>query len=102
MQIWFILTPHTYQVKVSVRIIQTFIIFSKVQPTIQIGAKKIDRNYKHIPLKRDGKCTWTDKDNITVEFVKLIEKYQNSKIVISYRKDGILSIEKLHEIRYCL
>lgn len=60
--------------------------------------KKINRNYKHIPLKRDGKCSWTDKDNITAEFEKLIKKYQNSKIVISYRNDGIPSIEKLHEI----
>jgi adenine-specific DNA methylase len=60
--------------------------------------EKINRNYKHIPIKRDGKCPWTDKDNITAEFEKLIKKYQNSKIVISYRNDGIPSIEKLHEI----
>jgi len=60
--------------------------------------KKINKNYKHIPIKRVSKCPWTDKDKITPEFEKLIDKYQNSKIVVSYRKDGIPSIEDLHNI----
>ena len=59
---------------------------------------KINKNYKHIPIKRDKRCPWTDKNRIISEFERLIKKYKNSKIVISYRKDGIPSIETLHNI----
>jgi adenine-specific DNA methylase len=61
-------------------------------------ADKINRNYKHIPIKQDEKCPWANKDKIVRQFQRLIKKYRNSKIVISYRKDGIPSIQELHDI----
>jgi adenine-specific DNA methylase len=60
--------------------------------------EKINPNYKHIPIKYSRKTPWTDKEKIDLEFAKLIRKYQNSKIVISYRQDGIPTIEMLHNI----
>ncbi|WP_296853414.1 DNA adenine methylase [uncultured Methanobrevibacter sp.] len=57
----------------------------------------IDYKSKHnrlIPKKN----VWNDKKAITNEFDKLINKYQDSILVISYRSDGIPSKEKLEEI----
>jgi adenine-specific DNA methylase len=54
--------------------------------------------YKHIPIKKSKKCPWTDKGQIADEFEKIIKKFSNSKIVISYRNDGIPSIEQLCEM----
>lgn len=57
----------------------------------------IDYKSKHhrlIPQKN----VWNDKKLITKEFDKLIDKYQDNKLVISYRSDGIPSREELEEI----
>ncbi|MDR1244592.1 MAG: DNA adenine methylase [Endomicrobium sp.] len=59
---------------------------------------KICDKYKHIPIKSDKKCSWTDKNQITSEFEKVIKKFLNSKIVISYRNDGIPSVQELCDI----
>jgi adenine-specific DNA methylase len=58
----------------------------------------ICNKYKHIPIKRDKKCPWTDRKQIADEFEELIKKFSNTKIIISYRKDGIPSIEQLCEM----
>ena len=54
----------------------------------------IDYNSKHHRLKREYNI-WTDKDNILTGFSRLIEKFQNSFLVFSYRSNGIPSIESL-------
>ena len=54
----------------------------------------IDYNSKHHRLKREYSI-WTDKDNIMAGFNQLIEKFQNSIMVFSYRSNGIPSIESL-------
>ena len=53
----------------------------------------IDYNSKH-QLKRKYSI-WTDKDNILNGFSKLIEQFQKSILVFSYRSNGIPSIESL-------
>ncbi|MDR3307199.1 MAG: DNA adenine methylase [Endomicrobium sp.] len=59
---------------------------------------KICDKYKHIPIKSDKKCPWIDKNQIASEFEKVIKKFRNSKMVISYRNDGIPSIQELFDI----
>lgn len=54
----------------------------------------IDYNSKHHRLKREYNI-WTDKDNILTGFSRLIEKFQKSILVFSYRSNGIPSIESL-------
>ena len=58
---------------------------------------KIDYTSKHKKLKSTYNI-WEDKNKITSGFKELIEKFQNSIIVISYREDGIPSINQLVEI----
>lgn len=58
---------------------------------------KIDYNSKHKKLKSTYNI-WEDKKEIELGFEKLIEKFKNSTIVISYRDDGIPSINQLVEI----
>jgi adenine-specific DNA methylase len=58
-------------------------------------ASLVCNKYKHIPIRKDKKCPWVDKEQIANEFERVIKKFSNSKIVISYRKDGIPSIEQL-------
>lgn len=55
---------------------------------------KIDYNSKHKKLHQPYSI-WEDKKNILLAFEKLISKFKNSIIVISYREDGIPSIEEL-------
>ena len=57
----------------------------------------IDYNSKHHRLN-PKKNVWNDKKAITGEFEKLIKKYQDNILVISYRNDGIPSMEELTEI----
>lgn len=57
----------------------------------------IDYKSKHHRLK-PKKNVWNDKKAITCEFEKLIKKYQDNILVISYRNDGIPSKEELTEI----
>ena len=56
--------------------------------------KLIDYNSKHLRLNRKYSI-WTDKDNILNGFRRLIEQYQDSILVFSYRSNGIPSIEAL-------
>lgn len=56
--------------------------------------KKIDYQTKHKRLQRE-KNPWIDKNQIYSAFEKLIEKFSESILVISYRSDGIPSIDEL-------
>lgn len=58
---------------------------------------EIDYNSKHKKLRTEYNI-WEDKANITNGFKQLIEKFSNSKIIISYREDGIPSIDELSNI----
>ena len=54
----------------------------------------IDYSSKHRRLKREYNI-WTDKENILTGFSRLVEKFQKSILVFSYRSNGIPSIESL-------
>ncbi|MCD1296364.1 DNA methyltransferase [Methanocella sp. CWC-04] len=54
----------------------------------------IDNSSRHKRLKRK-ESVWTDKNRINAAFEKLFEKFQDSIIVVSYRSDGIPSINEL-------
>lgn len=54
----------------------------------------IDYNSKHRRFKREYNI-WADKDNILTGFSQLIERFQSSVMVFSYRSNGIPSIESL-------
>lgn len=54
--------------------------------------------YKHKPIKTEQKSPWTNKNQITEAFEDIIKKFSSSKIVISYRQDGIPSINQLCEL----
>jgi len=59
----------------------------------------IDSSSKHKRLKKDiTQNPWTDKKQIYLAFDRLFEKYQDSIIVVSYRSDGIPSIEELQKM----
>ncbi|MEK7314388.1 MAG: DNA adenine methylase [Deltaproteobacteria bacterium] len=49
---------------------------------------------KHKRLKNTG-SPWTDKNSIHLAFDKLFEKFKNSILVVSYRSDGIPTVEEL-------
>lgn len=57
----------------------------------------IDFESKHHRLKRQYNI-WSDKDNIINGFIQLIEHFENSILVFSYRSNGIPSIENLVDI----
>jgi len=57
----------------------------------------IDFKSKHHRLKRQYNI-WSDKDNIINGFIQLIEHFENSILVFSYRSNGIPSIENLVDI----
>lgn len=54
----------------------------------------VDYGSKHRRIK-PRKSPWTDKKLITDAFDKLFERYKDSKLVVSYRSDGIPSPEDL-------
>jgi adenine-specific DNA methylase len=54
----------------------------------------IDFEKKHRPLK-EYKSNWNNKSKILGEFEKVLFHYRNSKIVISYRSDGIPTVDEL-------
>lgn len=56
--------------------------------------KLVDYASKHRRMK-PKKSPWTDKNLITEAFDKLFERYKDSKLVVSYRSDGIPSPETL-------
>ena len=57
-------------------------------------ANLIDKNSKHKRLKLNG-SDWTNPQKIENSFERLINQFCDSTLVISYRSDGIPSIEKL-------
>lgn len=57
----------------------------------------IDYKTKHRKLKPKP-SVWIDKNKIHSAFNKLFEKFQDSILVISYRSDGIPSIEELEDL----
>ena len=56
--------------------------------------KMIDYRTKHKKLKAE-KNSWIDKNRIYSAFEKLFDKFADSILVVSYRSDGIPSIEEL-------
>lgn len=54
--------------------------------------------YKHLPLQGKGKSDWICKDRIILAFERLIQKFSNAILVISYRNDGIPSVEVLENM----
>lgn len=57
----------------------------------------IDFNSKHRRLKLNS-SDWNKKEKITSSFECLIEQFRDSIIVISYRSDGIPSVEEIKNI----
>ena len=57
-------------------------------------SEMIDYGTKHRTLKRTD-SVWTDKNRISVAFDKLFNKFKDSILVVSYRSDGIPSINEL-------
>ena len=56
----------------------------------------INDRTKHKCLKgQDNMATWTDKKRIHKAFDRLFQKFSNSILVVSYRSDGIPSVEEL-------
>lgn len=60
--------------------------------------KLILGKYKHKPIQGKGDKTWTDKNLIYDSFDHLFEHYKNQLLIISYRGDGIPSIEELKDL----
>lgn len=58
---------------------------------------KIDFESKHKKLKSNYSI-WEDKKNINIAFEDLIKKFKDSILVISYRSDGIPSIDFIKKI----
>ncbi|MBI3814663.1 MAG: hypothetical protein HY279_09400 [Nitrospinae bacterium] len=57
----------------------------------------IDYKTKHRRLNGNG-SVWIDKNKIYLAFDKLFEKFKDSILVVSYRSDGIPSIEELENL----
>ena len=57
-------------------------------------AELIDYRTKHKKLKGDG-SVWINKNKIYSAFDQLFKKFQKSILVVSYRADGIPSVEEL-------
>ena len=57
----------------------------------------IDYKSKHRRLKLNG-SDWTKSNIIEASFERLIEQFKESIMVISYRSDGIPSINRIKEI----
>jgi len=58
----------------------------------------IDYETKNLRFKRDFYSTYFKKRNVLESFEKLFEKFQDSTIVISYKKNGVPSIEEIVEV----
>jgi len=57
-------------------------------------SEMIDYRTKHRRLRKES-SVWTDKNRIFDAFDKLFERFRDSILVVSYRSDGIPSIEEL-------
>ncbi|NOX57997.1 MAG: DNA methyltransferase [Planctomycetes bacterium] len=55
---------------------------------------RVDWSSKHRRLIGE-KCRWTNKRRVAVAFEEVFERFRDSRLVISYRSDGIPSIEEL-------
>jgi adenine-specific DNA methylase len=58
---------------------------------------RIDYSSKHKRLKLNG-SDWTNSRRIEDSFERLIKKFNNSILVISYRSDGIPAIKRIEEL----
>jgi adenine-specific DNA methylase len=58
-------------------------------------ANRILHQYKHKPLLGKGQNPWCDPKRIQKEFESAIRHFSNSVLVISYRSDGIPSIDDI-------
>jgi adenine-specific DNA-methyltransferase len=56
---------------------------------------KIERDYKHRPLKQDVRSNWYSPERIAGALEWLIDRHRHSIIVLSYRDDGIPSRDAL-------
>jgi adenine-specific DNA-methyltransferase len=61
-------------------------------------SKKIVPRYKHKTIIGKGENEWTKPNSIHNSFDNLFSKFPESKLVISYRADGIPTVEELIEI----
>ncbi len=59
--------------------------------------KMIDYNTRHRKLKGNGSA-WIDKNQVNMAFDRLFEKFKDSIILVSYRSDGIPSIDELRNL----
>jgi len=57
----------------------------------------IDYESKHKRLKSNG-SVWTNKNEILHAFDKLFKKFRDSILVVSYRSDGIPSVEEMENL----
>lgn len=55
----------------------------------------IDRRFKHLPLRNDGVQPWSQADRSLAAFEKLFARFRDSILCVSYRNDGIPSIDEL-------
>jgi adenine-specific DNA methylase len=58
-------------------------------------AGSLDRRFKHLPIRDDRVQPWSDADHSLSAFEKLFERFRDSILCVSYRSDGIPSIEEL-------
>jgi adenine-specific DNA methylase len=58
---------------------------------------RLTTNYKHLPYKRDVDNMWNDKSKILNAFNEAIDLFKDSIIVISYRNDGIPSVDDINQ-----
>jgi adenine-specific DNA-methyltransferase len=58
-------------------------------------AGRILHKYKHKPLEGKGQNPWCDPKKIKKEFESTVQHFSHSKIVISYRSDGIPSVDNI-------
>ena len=55
----------------------------------------IDPRFKHLPLRQDCDQWWTQADRSASAFERLFDRFRNSILCVSYRSDGIPSIEDI-------
>lgn len=58
----------------------------------------IDRRYKHLPLRTHKPQPWSRADQVLPAFQQLLHHFRNSIICISYRSDGIPSVDELRSL----
>lgn len=61
---------------------------------------KINWNTQNRSFKHDNNANYFTKPHIEMSFCRMIEKFKNSTLVISYKSDGFPTIEYITEILY--